>query len=104
MQPSCVEQVALDRSSTRSKFPFRFVRKAASPPACERIGLKKAHMAYGRIEQRRERMPASKGEDSPAGAIRGITFPIQRRTPSLLSHCFPAFGKQESRQFAESMG
>ena len=93
MQPSGVEQVPLNRTSIRGKFPFRFVGKAAASPACERIGLKKAHVAYGRIEQRGKRMPASKSEDAPASAVRGVTFPIERRPPALFPHRFPALGK-----------
>src|SRR5579872_2154110 len=83
----------MNRTSICGKFPFRFGRKAAASPACECIGLKKAHVAYGRIKQRGKRMPASKGEDAPASAVRGITFPIEWRPPPLLPHRFPAFGK-----------
>jgi hypothetical protein len=93
MSPSGVEQVPVDRTSIRRKFPFRFVRKAAASPARERIGLKKAHVAYGRIKQRGKRMPTSKSEDAPASAVRGITFPIEWRPPPLFPHRFPAIGK-----------
>jgi len=97
MSPSGVEQVPVDRTSIRRKFPFRFVRKAAASPARERIGLKKAHVAYGRIKQRGKRMPASKGEDAPAGAVRGITLPIEWRPPSVVPRRFPALGKPKLR-------
>ncbi len=83
----------MNRASIRGKFPFRFVRKAAASPARERIGLKKAHVTYGRIKQRGKRMPTSKREDAPASAVRGITFPIEWRPPPLFPDRFPAFGK-----------
>jgi hypothetical protein len=83
----------VNRTSTRRKFPFRLVRKAAASPACERIRFKKAHMANGRIKQRGKRMPTSKSEDAPARAVRGITFPIEWRPPLLFPHRFPALGK-----------
>ena len=38
-------------------------------------------------------MPTSKGEDPPASAVRGITFPIEWRPPPLFPHRFPALGK-----------
>jgi hypothetical protein len=79
MEPSAVVQVPLNRTSTRGKFPFPFGRKAAPSPARERIDLEKTHVAYGRIKQRGKRMPTWKGEDAPASAVRGITFPIARR-------------------------
>src|SRR5579863_6891522 len=95
MQPSGVKQVPVNRTSIRGKFPFRFGWKSAASPPCERIGLKKAHVAYGRIKQCGKRMPSSKGEDAPASAVRSITLPIERRPPPLLFHCVPAFGKPE---------
>src|SRR5580693_6003302 len=38
-------------------------------------------------------MPASKAEDLPASAVRGITFPIERRPPPLFPDRLPALGK-----------
>src|SRR5580704_4440274 len=95
MQPSGAEQVPLNRPSIRGEFPFRFVGKAAAFPARERIGFKKAHVAYGRIKQRGKRMPTSKREDTPGCAVRGITFPIEWRLPALFPYSFPALGKPQ---------
>ena len=86
MQSPALEQVPVNRTSIRGKFPFRFVRKAAASPARERIGLKKAHVAYGRIQQGGKRMPTAKSEDAP---LYGIVFPILWRLPpgSALNLC-----------------